>query len=425
MAETPWIVQPGRPLRGEIRVPGDKSISHRAVLFNMLAAGPSTLKGLLDSEDLDATKQAARLLGATLEPVAGGLRLIPPAQLREPADVLDCWNSGTSMRLLTGIVAARPMFTALTGDASLRRRPMGRIVEPLRAAGVIIDGRSEGDRAPLAIRGPVQSRIVHELDTPSAQVVSALLMAGREHGAAIFQPRPSRDHTQRMLSKMGADIEETDGWVRLAPKQRLNPLDIEIPGDLSSTAFWLVAASIVERSDLIIRDVGVNPTRTGVLDALRAMGALVEFHPRTDGAEPSADLRVRAADLRGTRIEGDLALRCLDELPILAIAAAFAEGVTEIRDAEELRLKESDRITRVAEGLKALGVQVEEFDDGWRIQGGRPRGPATIDANRDHRIAMSFAVAGLVAGPVAISGSRTVHTSYPDFRETLEALSGS
>jgi 3-phosphoshikimate 1-carboxyvinyltransferase len=424
MGDAPWVVARGGPLRGELRVPGDKSISHRAILFNLVARRPAVVRGLLDSEDVHATVRAARALGADLTRVDGGVRVSPPAALVEPDGVLDCGNSGTTMRLLAGLVAAEPIFAVLTGDASLRRRPMARVVEPLRAMGATVDGRAGGDRPPLAIRGPVTRAVAHPSPVASAQVVTALLLAGRRTGASVYQPGPARDHTQRMLAAMGVDIEEADGWIKLRPSPTLDPLDVDVPGDFSAAAFWLVAATITPGSDLTLRDVGINPTRTGALDVLRAMGARIEILDQRDASEPTADLRVRHAELRGVRIAGDLSLRSLDELPVLAVAAAFATGATHIRDASELRVKESDRIGRVASGLRALGVDVEEHEDGMTIHGGRPRGPATVDATGDHRVAMAFAVAALVAGPVSIVGARSVRSSYPAFPTTLEALRG-
>ena len=298
----PWTVAPGGPLRGEIVVPGDKSVSHRAVLFHLLARRPALVRGLLGSEDVAASVAAARALGATVTRVPEGHRIVPPAALREPEGVLDCGNSGTTMRLVAGIVASAPIFAALTGDASLRRRPMGRVVNPLRAMGARIDGRADGDRAPFAVRGPVHTRITHELPVASAQVVTALLLAGRKTGVAVHQPAPSRDHSQRLLAAMGATITESDGWIELQPVDKLDPVDVTVPGDLSSAAFWLVAASIVPGSELTIRGVGVNPTRTGALDVLRAMGAKIDVVPAASGVEPVADLHVRAAELRGTTV---------------------------------------------------------------------------------------------------------------------------
>ncbi|HMV67427.1 MAG TPA: 3-phosphoshikimate 1-carboxyvinyltransferase [Myxococcota bacterium] len=412
------------PLRGEIDVPGDKSISHRSLLLNALARGEARVRGLLPSEDVHATLAAVRAMGVTVEE---GDEIVVRATgaLAEPGDVLDCGNSGTSIRLLSGVVAAEPMFTVLSGDASLRRRPMRRVLDPLRAMGARVDGRGGGDRAPIAVRGGELRPLDHDLAIASAQVKSALLLAGRRVGVRVREPARSRDHTERMLVGMGAPLREEGGWIVLDPCGDLRAIDVDVPGDPSSAAFWLVAASLVPGSEILLRRVGVNPTRSGVIDALRLMGADIRVEPVAQaGAEPVADLVVRHAPLRGARIDGELALRSLDELVVLGVAAGFAEGETMIADAAELRVKESDRIAEVAIGLRSLGIEVEERPDGMVIQGGRPRGPATVHARGDHRIAMAFAVAACAAGPIRVEGAATIATSYPRFLEHLEALGG-
>lgn len=420
-----WTLEPGGPLCGTLHVPGDKSISHRALLLNLLASGPARIQGLLDSEDVAATARAVRALGATLVPDDGGLVLTPPTSLLEPDDVIDCGNSGTTTRLLAGLVAAEDVSVVLTGDASLRRRPMARITRPLRTAGVQVVGRDGGGRLPLAVRGPATHRVAHDLPIASAQVKSSMLLAGRRTGVAVREPRQSRDHTERMLGAMGAPLVVRDGWLHLDPVVTLEPLSLTVPRDISAAAFWLVAGAIVPGSDIVLPGVGVNPTRTGVVDVLRAMGADLTVDGGDGAGEPVADLRIRHGGLRGVRIDGELALRALDELPVLAVAAAFAEGETVIADAAELRVKESDRVARTAALLRALHIEVEERPDGMVIQGGRPRGPACIDATGDHRIAMAAAVASAVAGPVAIDGADSVGSSYPAFPRHLEALRGS
>jgi 3-phosphoshikimate 1-carboxyvinyltransferase len=420
-----WVIGRRGPLRGTIGVPGDKSVSHRALLFNLLADRPARVRGLLQSEDVEATAAAVRQLGATIEGDPSDLVVTPPARLIEPADVVDCGNSGTSIRLLTGLLAAEPLFAVLTGDASLRSRPMKRVAEPLRAMGARIDGRDHGARAPVAVRGGDLRPFDADLTVASAQVKSAILLAGRKVGGRVREPSKSRDHSERMLRGMGAQLrEDADGWLHLAPIDRLSALDVQVPGDVSASAFFLVAASIVAGSEVRIRGVGVNPTRTGVLDALRAMGADVEVHPvDADGAEPIADLVVRHAPLTGARIDGDVALRALDELPVLAVAAAFADGETVIADAEELRVKESDRIARMVAGLVACGVDAEERKDGMVIRGGRVPGGGRVNAFGDHRIAMSFSVLGLAAdAEVTIDGAGSVRSSFPAFRAHLDAL---
>lgn len=418
-------LSPSGPLRGEVVVPGDKSISHRSLLLNALARGEARIRGLLPSEDVRATLGAVRAMGVVVEE---GPEIVvrSTGALAEPGDVLDCGNSGTSIRLLAGAVASEPMFVVLSGDASLRRRPMKRVLDPLRAMGARVDGRGGGDRAPIAVRGGELRGMDHDLAIASAQVKSALLLAGRRTGVRVREPARSRDHTERMLLGMGASLAvDADGWIGLEGGADLRAIDVDVPGDPSSAAFWLVAASLVPGSEVVLRRVGVNPTRSGILDALRLMGADITVEPvAAVGAEPVADLVVRHAPLRGARIDGDLALRSLDELVVLGVAAGFAEGETVIADAAELRVKESDRIAEVAKGLRALGIEVEERPDGMIIQGGAPRGPATIDAHGDHRVAMAFAVAGCVAGPVVVEGAATIATSYPEFLRDLEALRG-
>ena len=412
----------GAPLRGELVVPGDKSVSHRAFLITALGSGRSVVRGALDSEDVARSRELARAIGATVEQ-RGGEWVVTPGPLREPADVVDCGNSGTTMRLGCGVLAHAPGLRVLTGDASLRRRPMGRILDPLRAMGLQCRGRDRGRLAPLVLEGGVQRRLDVLLPVASAQVKSAVLLASRDIGCSLREPGASRDHTERLLAAMGARITARPGEVELEPGP-WTAVDIDVPGDLSSAAFWLVAASIVPASELLLRNVGLNPTRDGVVRALQAMGADLTEEALPEGVEPRADLVVRHAGLRGTRIDGDLALRCLDELPILAVAAALAEGETVIADAAELRVKESDRIARVVEGLRAFGAEVEERPDGMCIQGGRFSGPRPrIDAAGDHRLAMAFAVAGLRHPEgVELVHAESVHTSYPSFFEHLATL---
>lgn len=409
-------------------MPGDKSISHRAVLFNALARAPAKIRNLLQSEDVEATIGAVRALGATVEQRGEWWVVRPPkGGLVEPMTVIDCGNSGTSIRLLAGAVAAQPFFTVLTGDASLRKRPMRRVLDPLRRMGARVDGRGDGHVAPIAIRGGSLKMVQHDLDVPSAQVKSACLLAGLKCGVAVREPRQSRDHTERMLLRMGASIRhDQDGWLVLLPTEVLDPIDVDVPGDISAAAFFLVAGAIVPGSEITLPGVGVNPTRSGILDALDLMGADVHVFPRdAAGAEPQADLLVRHGQLVGTRIDGELALRCLDELPILAVAASFAAGETVIADAAELRVKESDRIARMVVGLRSIGVDVDERPDGMVIRGGRPTVSGACDATGDHRIAMSFAVAACATqGGVTMDGADSVASSFPAFHSVLEGLRG-
>jgi 3-phosphoshikimate 1-carboxyvinyltransferase len=423
-----WHIKPKGPLRGTVRVPGDKSISHRALLINALASGPARVTNLLQSDDVRATVNALRQLGVDVETEGGTAIVRPPKDgLREPLDVIDCGNSGTTIRLLAGVLASRPFLSVLTGDASLRKRPMDRVLAPLKKMGAHVDGRDGGKLAPIAIRGGRLQMIQHALPVASAQVKSALILAGLRDGVAVREPGHSRDHTERMLIRMGVPIRRApDDWLVVLPREKLEPLDVDVPGDISAAAFFLVGASIVEGSELYVKGVGVNPSRTGILEALDRMGADLQVFPvEGAGAEPQADLLVRSGKLIGTRIDGELALRCLDELPVIAIAAAFAEGDTVIADAAELRVKESDRITRTVTGLRSLGIQVEERPDGMVIHGGRPAGVGVCDATGDHRIAMAFAIAGCaVDDGVMVVGADAVSSSYPEFAQHLESLRG-
>lgn len=420
-------ISPAGPLRGEVAVPGDKSVSHRSLLLNALASGEARVTGLLRGEDVMSSMGAVRALGIDVDDRGDEVIVRSKGALVEPTDVIDCGNSGTTMRLLCGILAAEPFHSVLTGDGSLRSRPMGRVANPLRGMGAVIDGRDGGKLAPLSIRGGTITSAPQDLSIASAQVKTAMLLAGRHAGISVREPSTSRDHTERMLRRMGADLVlDDEGWLHLAPVTGLQAIDVDVPRDLSSAAFWLVAGAIVPGSEIHLPRVLVNPTRAGVIDALVAMGADLTVEPAdVAGAEPVADITVRHGTLKGTRIDGTLALRCIDELPVLAVAAACAEGETVIADAEELRVKESDRIARVVEGLKEIGVDVEETPDGMIIQGGVKGGAGRVDAEGDHRIAMAFAVAGCVApGGVHIRGASSISTSYPSFLSDLDRLRG-
>ncbi|NCG17744.1 MAG: 3-phosphoshikimate 1-carboxyvinyltransferase [Rhodobacterales bacterium] len=421
-------IEPAGALVGEVEIPGDKSVSHRSLLFNAMAAGPARVTGLLRSGDVAATANALRALGVGIDERPGEVIVTPKAGLVSPSQPLDCGNSGTTIRLLSGWLAAHPLYTVLVGDDSLSKRPMRRVTGPLRAMGAQIDGRDDGNLSPLTVRGgTVRPGTRHDLNIASAQVKSAILLAGRNVGVSVREPRQSRDHTERMLIAMGADLSrDVEGWWNLQPVTTLEPLDVAVPRDLSAAAFWLVAGSIIPDSELRLPTVGINPARAGVLDALKRMGADIQIEPLdAPGAEPIANIVVRCTQLHGATIDGNLALRCLDELPVLAVAAACADGVTTIRDASELRVKESDRISRVVGGLRTLGVRVEELPDGMVITGGNLRGPGHVDAHGDHRIAMAFAVAGRrVPGGVVIDNADAVTSSYPNFFDQLHGLGG-
>ncbi len=422
-----------QPLRGRVRVPGDKSISHRALLLGALADGTSEVAGALLEGDCSATMRCMQALGVDIrvhdfDPRHGMGRLTIRGQglrgLRAPAGPLDCQRSGTTMRLLCGILAGQPFDVMLTGDPQLLKRPMRRVTEPLRLMGAVI--RDTDGRAPLSIEGRPLHGITYTLPVASAQVKSALLLAGlyAEGETHLHNPAPSRDHTERMLRAMGADIYEDGLSVRIRPARHLTPLQMEVPGDLSSAAFLIAAGVLVPGSDIIIENVGLNPTRTGLLDALWAMGACIEvLDQHTAGDEPVGDLRVRAGELRGTEVAGDLIPRAIDELPVLAVVAAQAHGQTVIRDAAELRVKETDRITAMTAQLRRLGARVEELPDGMVIEGPTSLRGAVVDSGGDHRVAMCMMVAGLVAdGETVVQDAGCAADSYPGFIDTLAAL---
>ncbi|HEY9826932.1 MAG TPA: 3-phosphoshikimate 1-carboxyvinyltransferase [Stenomitos sp.] len=431
-----WHIQPSSPsslcLKGTIQVPGDKSISHRALMLGALATGETQIRGLLLGEDPRSTAACFRALGAQVSDLNTDLVTVQGlglGQLQEPSAVLDAGNSGTTLRLMMGILASHPgRFFAVTGDASLRSRPMGRVVTPLRQMGAQIWGRKDDTLAPLAIRGQQLKPIHYHSPIASAQVKSAVLLAGlmAEGDTTVTEPALSRDHSERMLRAFGATVTvdpQTHSATVTGPAQ-LYGQSVTVPGDISSAAFWLVAGAIVPDSDLRIENVGVNPTRTGVLEVLQQMGADITLENLREAAgEPVADLRVRSSALHACTIEGDLIPRLIDEIPILAVAAAMAKGTTLIRDAQELRVKESDRLAAMASQLNLMGAQVSEHPDGLEITGGRPLQGATVDSFTDHRIAMSLAIASLVAtGQTNILRAESAAISYPSFAETLQKL---
>ncbi|MEI7645409.1 MAG: 3-phosphoshikimate 1-carboxyvinyltransferase [Chloroflexales bacterium] len=420
-------------LRGDIDIPGDKSISHRAVIFNAVATGSARITNFLTGADCLSTISCARALGVEVAQEDGEVHVrgVGLRGLREPADVLDCGNSGTTLRLLAGLLAGTSIFTVLTGDASLRSRPQRRIVEPLRALGAQIDGRQSGDRAPLAVRGGSLRGGAYRLPVASAQVKSALLLAalGGSGPLTLSGRIDSRDHTERMLIAMGVDLQIGPDEIILHPPTHPvlpYPLSLRVPGDLSSAAFWWVAAAIHPDAELTTLGVCLNPTRTGALDVLGTMGAAITItNQRIEGSEPVGDVTVRSSHLRGTIIDRALIPRLIDEIPILAIAAACAEGETVVRDAQELRAKESDRIATVAAGLTALGVEVEPAHDGMTIMGlgGPALCGAALQSHHDHRLAMAWAVASLVAsGETTITDPESTAVSYPGFWETLREI---
>ena len=419
-------------------VPGDKSISHRALMFSALAVGTSRIEGLLEGEDVLATAAALRAMGATIIRHDDGIWEVSGVGvggLLQPTQALDMGNSGTSTRLLMGLVASHPITVTFVGDASLSARPMGRVIEPLSQMGADITA-SPGGRLPLMVRGICPAvPISYTLPVASAQVKSAVLLAGLNTPGItrVIEPIATRDHSERMLKGFGAtlSVEETNQGriISITGEAELKPQSIIVPGDPSSAAFFAVAASIIPGSDVLIANVGLNVTRTGLFSALRMMGAdITQENPREVGGEPVADLRVRHAPLRAIDVPPDLAPSMIDEYPILFVAAALASGRTVARGAHELRVKESDRIATMAAALTAIGVEIEEFEDGLAITGSGGAmlpGGATIASKLDHRIAMSMAVAGLAAqASVTIDDVAPVATSFPSFFETLDALAG-
>jgi 3-phosphoshikimate 1-carboxyvinyltransferase len=411
-------------LSGEARVPGDKSISHRALILGALAHGTNQIEGWLEAGDTLATLGALRALGVDVRK-EGSRLTFQGGNLKPSSGPLDCANAGTAMRLLAGLLAGQPFPSALDGSPQLRRRPMGRITRPLRAMGArIVD---VGGYPPLIIEPAQLKGETHRLEVASAQVKSAILLAGlhAEGPTTVVEPGPSRDHTERMLRAMGAQVAIEGRRIDLTPNHaRLEPLCLAVPGDLSSAAFLIVAAAIVPGSDVRIAGVGLNPTRAGLLDILARMGASIEVEARAEqGGEPTGALRVRYAVLQGTTVAGDEVVRAIDELPILAVAATQAVGETRIKNAAELRLKEVDRIALLAQELRTLGAEVEEFPDGMAIYGPTPLSGASVSSHGDHRLGMALAVAGLVAdGETLICDAACIADSYPSFAETLARL---
>ncbi|MFA7095989.1 MAG: 3-phosphoshikimate 1-carboxyvinyltransferase [Gammaproteobacteria bacterium] len=414
-------VEPGGALCGRLRVPGDKSISHRSIMLGSLAEGVTEVHGFLEGEDSLATLETFRAMGVRIEGPEQGKVVIHGVGLhglRRPAGPLYLGNSGTSMRLLAGLLAGQAFDTELTGDASLSKRPMKRVTEPLALMGARIETTPQGT-APLRIRGGSRLKGIHyDLPVASAQVKSCVLLAGlyAEGRTCVTEPAPTRDHTERMLRGFGYAVETRDNRVCLEGGGRLTATRIDVPADISSAAFFLVGASIAPGSDLLLEHVGINPTRTGVIDILRQMGADIELmNEREVGGEPVADIRVRANRLRGIRIPEELVPLAIDEFPALFIAAACAEGETVLTGAEELRVKESDRIQVMADGLRAVGIDARPTPDGMIVRGGALTG-GRIDSHTDHRIAMSFAMAALRAsGRIVIDDCANVNTSFPGF----------
>jgi 3-phosphoshikimate 1-carboxyvinyltransferase len=416
------------PLRGDLTVPGDKSIGHRAVIFTSIAAGRSRIWNLSAGEDNLRTVQAFKDLGVKIwrEDEALCVEGKGWEGLAAPEKVIDCGNSGTTMRLLAGVLAGRPFVSRLDGDASLRQRPMQRIIDPLGQMGAEISGRNGRGVAPLEIRGRSLRGARLVLPIASAQVKSAILLAGlqAEGTTSVKEPQQSRNHTEIMAEAFGVRLKVEGRSIALNGPQSLVARDVRVPGDLSSAAFFIVAAASIPGSEIVIRGVGCNPTRSGVIDVLRRMGSTIELvHPRDEAGEAVADLRVRGKRLRGVEIGPEMVARTIDEYPILCVAAALAEGVTTISGARELRYKESDRIATMTTELRKLGVRVDEREDGMRIEGRGALQGTSLRSYGDHRVAMALAVAGLAAdGGAEIDDSACADTSFPGFFELLNAV---
>ena len=418
-----------RPLRGRLRVPGDKGMSHRALLFAAMADGRSRVTGLAGGEDVAHTRAALAQLGVATSDDQGAVVVDGRGldALVEPGAVLDCGNSGTSIRLLTGLLAGRPFLSVLSGDESLVERPMARVIEPLRAMGAHLDGRDGDTKAPIVVRGGDLVGCAHRLAVASAQVKTALLLAGLQAAGTteVVEPAASRDHTERMLAALGVPITRVGDRAVRVTAGAPSPFEFTVPGDPSSAAFWVVAATIVPGSELVIEGVALNPSRIAFVDVLERMGAAIEIVDTGEQlGEPVGELRVTSAPLHGTTVEGAEIPGVIDEIPVLAVAAACAEGITEFRDAAELRVKESDRIGTVTEMLTRLGIGMESGADHLVVRGGRLQ-PGEIDSHGDHRIAMAGAVAATaIAGETRVRGWRSVATSYPEFTADLASVAG-
>ena len=424
----------GGTLKGHVRVPGDKSISHRALLFGAIAEGKTTIEGLLPAEDPISTAACLRAMGAEISPVAEGeiitVHGVGLDGLQEPSEVLDCGNSGTTMRLMLGLLAGRDgRHFVLSGDDSLKRRPMQRVGQPLSMMGADVRGRGQGNFAPLAVQGCKLRGAVVGTPVASAQVKSALLLAAltADGTSTVIEPAHSRDHSERMLKAFGADLDvggEMGRHITVRPGAQLQGQHVVVPGDISSAAFWLIAGALVPGADLTVENVGLNPTRTGVLEVLEQMGARIEVINQRDVAgEPVGDLRVTHGSLKAFRFGEEIMPRLVDEVPILSVAACFCDGESQITGAAELRVKETDRLAVMARQLKAMGADIDEHPDGLTIRGGRPLKAAKLDSETDHRVAMSLAVAALMAkGDSTLARSEAAAVSYPSFWSDLDRL---
>ncbi|MGG3469643.1 3-phosphoshikimate 1-carboxyvinyltransferase [Neobacillus pocheonensis] len=415
-------------LRGEITIPGDKSISHRSVMFGSISYGETKVTNFLPGEDCLSTISCFRKLGVTIKEEENELRIYGNGfeGLNEPNEVLDVGNSGTTIRLLMGILAGRPFFSSLVGDASIGKRPMTRVTVPLAEMGAVLDGRKNGSYTPISIRGGKLNPIHYKLPVASAQVKSALILAGlqAEGITEIIEPSETRDHTERMIRKFGGVIQKENQVITVKGGQKLTAATIHVPGDISSAAFFLVAGAIIPGSEIILKNVGLNPTRTGIIEVLKKMGADLEIIQNdSDSFEPVGDLLIKFSKLKGTVIEGDLIPRLIDEIPIIALLATQAEGKTIIKNAEELKVKETNRIDTVVNELKKLGASIEATEDGMIIDGESKLHGGTVSSHGDHRIGMMLAIAALLSDDeVFLENSEAISVSYPNFFAHLNSL---
>ncbi|MCX6012026.1 MAG: 3-phosphoshikimate 1-carboxyvinyltransferase [Chloroflexi bacterium] len=418
-----------KKLTGELNPPGDKSISHRSIILNALAKGTAQVSNYSPSEDFYSSMNCLEALGVDFRKEDESLIVTGAGgKFREPEDVLSADNSATTMRLMTGILAAQPFLSVITGDASLRARPMDRVIQPLRLMGAQIWGRSNDKLAPLVVRGTLLHGIEYTLPVASAQLKSALILAAlfAQGKTAIIEPAESRDHTERMLVAMGAKLVKNGRKITVSPiNGYLSTIDVKVPADISAAAFWLVAGTIHPDAHIKLLNVGINPTRSGIIDVLKKMGAKIKIeNERIEGGEPVADLSVKSSNLSGIEISGDLIPRLIDEIPVIAVAAATAKGTTTVRNAEELRVKESDRISSTVKELTKLGVDITELSDGFIINGKGSLKGARCNSHGDHRLAMALGIAGLITeGELSIYNAQVVRISYPEFWNDLIKIS--
>ena len=421
-------IEPAASVKGNITVPGDKSISHRSIMLGAIANGVTTVRGFLRGEDNMSTMHAFRAMGVAITDDGETIQITGRGLhgLKEPGDVLDCGNSGTTIRLITGLLSGQSFFSVVTGDQYLRKRPMKRVVEPLTRMGARIAGRNGGTLAPLAVNGGGLKGISYQSPVSSAQIKSSIMLAGlyAEGETNVTEPSLSRDHSERMFRYFGASLDVLSNGVTVRGGVELTGQEVTVPGDISSAAFFIVAALVTPGSELLIRNVGVNPSRTGVIDILKAMGGDIQLvDSREVSGEPVANILVRSSSLKGIEISGSVVPRAIDEFPAICVAAARAEGITTIRDARELRVKETDRITAMAVNLRKLGITVTETEDGMDISGSGQLLGGSVDSCGDHRIAMSMSVAALVASSaITVSDIDCVATSFPTFFPLLEEV---